>query len=239
MLNQPVLLMKIEDRVVECTIVERTSRFTVKVVIDNYVEKVHITNTGRLKEFIVKDKTGYCVEINGFKLKYRLIAVSDSGYAALIDTLLQERAFIQAVHENYIPWFKNCYLYRRNYRLNNSVIDFVFKCNDRLVLVEVKSAVLRIDEYYGSYPDCPSIRGRKQIMDLIKYVENNGLAYIVFIVGLPRVYGFKPYSKADPIIAELLKEAYNKGVYLKAVSIYYDPFNKGIVLENPDLEVNL
>lgn len=232
-------LFSIKEKVIECIILERINRFTVKVLINNIVENAHINNTGRLSELLINGRKGYCVEINGSKLRYRVFAISDDEYSALIDTLMQERAFIHAVHSNYIPWLKNCSVSKRNYRIGNSIIDYFFKCSDRNVLIETKSAVLRLDGYYAGYPDCPSIRGRKQIENLIRYIEKNGFAYLVFIAGLPRIKGFKPNDDADPVLGKLIREAYSRGVYIKAVNIYYRPLRKDVVLVNPDLDIYL
>lgn len=232
-------VMKLNREVLECRIRRRLNRFVVEVLIDNRISKAHITNTGRLYDVLVEDRIGYCFRINGKKLKYRLFAVRDNDGASLIDTRLQENSFIYFVENNYVSWLSNCSLYKHNVWLDSSIIDYLFKCNDREVYVEVKSAVLRIDHEYAGYPDCPTLRGRRQIEELIKLVNNGGSAMIVFIAGLPGVKGFKPYDRGDPVVAELIREAYRVGVLLKSLNIYYDPLNNSIVLRDPELPVIL
>jgi sugar fermentation stimulation protein A len=224
---------------VECIIIKRLNRFTVKTILDQKEVLVHITNTGRLKEFLVHGRRGYCYRINGPKLKYRLFAIEDQGYGALIDTSMQEKIFEFMVKNNMIPWLKNCVLAKRNPRLDNEVIDYLIACDHEKAYVELKSAVLRVDEVYAGYPDCPTIRGRRQIKALIKHVENNGRAFIVFVAALPGVKGFKPYSEGDHMVAELLKEASIKGVVLKAVNLYYSPDTREVIVENTDLPIIL
>lgn len=232
-----IILLGIEH--IECQILRRVNRFIVNVIIDGRTENVHINNTGRLKELLVNGRIGYCLKINGKKLKYRLFAVRDEKHAALIDTNLQEKSFIKLLNNNYIPWLKNCEVVARNIHLNDSIIDFLIRCNDQYIYAELKSAVLRYHEIYAAYPDCPTIRGRKQIKELIKHVEKGGMSLIVFMAALPGVEGFKPYTEGDPMIAKLLEEAKRKGVLIKAVNIYYDPVIRSIVLANPDLPVIL
>ncbi|ADI32491.1 DNA/RNA nuclease SfsA [Staphylothermus hellenicus] len=222
-----------------CRILRRINRFVVEVIINNRIEKAHINNTGRLEEFLVNGRIGYCLRIRGKKLKYRLFAIKDKNYAALIDTNLQEKSFIKLLSDNNVPWLKNCVLASRNIRLNSSIIDFLVKCDNQYIYTELKSAVLRYKQIYAAYPDCPTIRGRRQIRELIKHVEGGGRSLIVFIAALPHVKGFKPYKHGDPVIAELLREAEEKGVLIKAINIYYDPIKRSIVLANPDLPVLL
>ncbi len=229
----------LDKEVFECIILKRINRFTVEVLLNNNVVKTHITNTGRLEELLVRGKKGYCFKINAPKLKYRLFAIADHNYGALIDTRLQEQVFEHLVSTNNIKWLNNCVLIQRNPRINNVVIDYKFKCEIHEVYVEVKSAVLRINKVYAGYPDCPTLRGREQIKKLIEIVEEGGKTYIVFIAGLPNIKGFTPYDEGDPLVAKLIREAHEKGVVLKAINMYYNPREKEIIIKDPDLPIIL
>lgn len=233
-----MFLFHINDKVETCIVLERVNRFVVRVLMNNKITNAHITNTGRLYQFLERGRRGYCVRINGLKLKYRLFAISDHDHAALIDIRLQEHVFEYLISTNNIEWLKNCIVKKRNPRLNKVIIDYLLLCdNSEEVYVELKSAVLRIDRSYATYPDCPTLRGRRQVRELIKLVEQGGKACIVFIAGLPSVKAFKPYIKGDPVLVELIKKAYEKGVVLKSIKMYYLPRENNIVVENTDLTV--
>jgi len=232
-------LIKPSTNTYECIIMRRLNRFTVEVLINGERGYAHITNTGRLMEYMVEGKLGYCMPIEGSKLRHRLFAVSDHGGAALIDTVLQEKSFIYMVENNMVEWLRDCMVVKHNVRIGSSIIDYMIKCGMKEALVELKSAVLRVDDIYASYPDCPTQRARFQINSLIKHVQDGGLSYIVFIAGLPGVVGFKPYDEGDKVVAELIREAYRRGVVVKAINIYYEPELNYIVLKNPDLPVYL
>ena len=92
---------------------------------------------------------------------------------------------------------------KRNVRLNRSIIDYLLRRGDEEIYLELKSAVQRIDGY-ASYPDAPSIRARRQLRDLIRYVEGGGRAMIIFMIGLMDITGFKPNKDVDPEIHKLL-----------------------------------
>jgi len=224
---------------IECTIIERVNRFTVRVLINGVVKNVHLTNTGRLREFLVNGKRGFCHRISGSKLEYRLFAVEDGVQAALIDTVLQQKVFEHLVVYNKIPWLNGCIIAKRNPRLSGEVIDYLLVCSNEYLYTELKSAVLRFNGVYAGYPDCPTIRGRRQIKALINYVKQGGRALIVFIAGLPGVEAFKPYSEGDPVVADLIREASWSNVGVKAIALYYDPVYARIVVYNTDLAVNL
>jgi len=225
--------------VFECRILERVNRFTVKVLINGIEKYAHITNTGRLREFLVSGKRGFCHKICGTKLDYRLFAVEDGALAAVIDTVLQQKVFEYLVASNQISWLRGCRIVKRNPKLQSEVVDYALACNNELLYAELKSAVLRVNGVYAGYPDCPTIRGRRQIVALIEHVKQGGKALLIFIAGLPGVTAFKPYSGGDFIVARLIREASQHGVVLKAIALYYDPAYKRIAVYNTDLPVNL
>jgi len=188
---------------------------------------------------LVSGKRGFCHKIRGAKLNYRLFAVEDGFLAAVVDTVLQQKVFEYLVANNQIPWLRGCKIVKRNPKLESEVIDYALTCNNELLYAELKSAVLRVNGVYAGYPDCPTIRGRKQIAALIEYVKRGGNALLIFIAGLPGVVAFKPYSGGDFIVARLIREASQYGVVTKAIALYYDPVYKKIAVYNTDLPVNL
>ena len=225
--------------VVECKVIDRINRFVVKIAINNTEYNAYINNTGRLNELILPGNKGFCTENpDGYKTSYRLFAVSTNKYAALIDTYLQMKAFEYCVEHNYIPWLERCYIKRRNIRLAESIIDYLISCEKGDVYLEVKSAALKIGDS-ASYPDCPSLRGRRHIRDLIEHYKQGGKAAILFIAAIPNVDRFRPNIQADIEIYKLLKTAVDLGIEIKAINIYYNPEDSTVYLDNPDLPIDI
>ncbi len=215
---------------VECKIVRRVNRFVVEVEVGGIVERAYTNNTGRLTELLFEGNRGECVEKSGGKTKYRLFAVAcDDGYA-LIDTQYQMRAFEASC--SHINWLE-CSTFRRNVRILDSVIDYEFSCG---AFVEVKSAAMKVGEY-AMYPDCPTERGRKHVRTMKKLAEKGERAIIVFIASVPSVKAFKPNRDADPALYQLLTEAIDSGVELRAVNVIYS--DRIVRLANPDLPVEV
>lgn len=225
------------NNVIECTIVERLNRFVVRVEIAGKQHPMHINNTGRLEELLVKGRKAFCFLTESTrKTDGRLFAVTESGMAALIDTQLQMKTFERLVEKGHIPWLKDCSFQKRNPRLGSSVLDYLIKCGHRDIPVEVKSAVLREGEF-ATYPDCPTTRGQRHVRELAEYSEKGGIAIIVFMAALPEISAFKPDKKGDPLLCECLRDALTKGVQVKALSLFFDPRDHFIYLSNPDLPV--
>jgi sugar fermentation stimulation protein A len=227
------------DKVRECRILERLNRFVVRVEISGKQHSMHINNTGRLEEFLVRGRKAFCTEIkNPGKTDGKLFAIEERGSGALIDTQLQMKAFERLVEKGRIPWLKDCSIQKRNPRLGTSVLDYLLKGENKTVFLEIKSAVLR-EGRYATYPDCPTTRGQRHVQELAEYSKKGGASVIVFMAALPGVSAFKPYKKGDPILYDYLQDANKQGVCIKAIGLFFDPGDKRIHLFNPDLPVVL
>lgn len=211
----------------------------VQVEVDGEAYRAATNNTGRLEQFLVAGREAFCQRSrSGSRTDFRLFAIRDGPAGALVDTALQMKAFEQAVETGLIPWLEGYRLLRRNARLGESVIDYLFDCGGEKVYLECKSAVFR-EGRAAMYPDCPTPRGRRHIGELVRYVRNGGEALIVFIAALPDVGVFKPYRAGDPELAELLVEAHRVGVGLRAISMQYRPEDSFVCLIGADLPVEL
>lgn len=228
------------DSPIVCRIVRRLNRFVVLVSVDGKLVKAYLSNTGRLRDYLIEGRLAYASIASPNRMTtYNLFAIDEDGLAALIDTRLQTKSFEEALNRGLIPWLDGFRIFKRNVRLRSSLIDYLLKLDDKMMYLEVKSAVIRIDRSIASYPDCPSIRGRRHVEDLISASSMGLNCVILFLASLPYVDRFKPNSSVDPKLADLLKLAVRAGVLVKAVSMYYDPSDSSIYLDNPELRVEL
>jgi sugar fermentation stimulation protein A len=228
------ILLKIENYE-KGAIIERLNRFVVKVKIKNKLVLAHLNNTGRLEDFLKKGKVGLFLPIKN-KLKFRLSMIKESkNIYSIIDTQLQMKCFEIALEKGYISWLKGAKILKRNFRINDSLIDYLIERKNKKYLLEIKSAVMKYKNF-AMYPDCPSIRGQKHIKELLDNYQNS---IILFIAGMKNISAFSPNKNADPKIYKLLKIAKNKGVKIKAIQIYFDEKRKSVILKNDNLPVIL
>lgn len=226
-------------RPLECVVIERMNKFVVEVLIEGKKHRAYINNTGRLLDYLVRGRKGFCIRTEWTeKTDYRLFSIREDGLAAIVDTQLQMRAFEKAARMKCFPWLGECKVVKRNAKLEESYIDYLLECGGDRVYLEVKSAVLR-DGRYAMYPDCPSSRGRKHLKELRDHVKRGGRAAILFIAALPEVEAFRPNDCRDPDIRRLLREAYQTGIRVKCIGLYYSPEDSFVYLYDPDLRVEL
>ena len=236
--QQPRRLMRVEAPQ-DCRIVERLNRFVVVIEVKGIAHRAHLTNTGRLAEFMLPGQKAFCFRTyHGGATDYRLFAIEECGLGAVIDTWLQMDAFEAALQQQLIPWLRGCQLRSKNTPLGASRIDYLLDCPRGAWYLEVKSAVLR-DGAYALYPDCPSERGRKHIRELTVHVRRGGSGILVFMAALPGVRAFKPNRAADPELYELLREANATGVEVRALGLYFNPEDAWVYLYANDLKVEL
>jgi len=226
------------DGVEECIILERLNRFIVKILLNGAVLRAYICNTGRLLDYLVEGRRGFCIRHERRKSDCRLFAVEDGDSAAIIDTHLQMRALERLIASKMTSWSRSYRILKRNVRLKDSVIDYLLDCNGEEVYLEVKSAILRRGGY-AMYPDCPSQRGRKHIREITEHVKDGGKGMIIFIAAMPNIQAFKPNNSADPEMTRLLKEAVLAGVNIRAIEMHYDPKSHFICILNDDLHVEI
>jgi sugar fermentation stimulation protein A len=235
---QPRALLRVENPL-PCTVVHRLNRFVVEVSLGGRHLRAHINNTGRLEGYLEPGRPGFCFPFaRPIKTEVRLFAIEEHGLGAIIDTQMQMRAFEAAFHDGLIPWLRGCRLKGRNPRLGGSVLDYLLECGGRPFFLEVKSAVLREDGA-AMYPDCPTARGRRHVLELIRHVAEGGDGGIVFLAALPKVQAFKPCVEGDPEMATLLRRAERVGVTVRSCSMFFRPGDARVYLDQADLEVRL
>ena len=230
--------MALQD-VEECLILERLNRFTLRVKIGGQECLAFLQNTGRLMEYVVHGRRGFCIPIKKpKKLSRRLFAISEGGLAAIVDTYLQSRAFEEAISRDLIPWLRGCWISRKDVPLAGTKIDYLMTCELKDVLVELKSAALRLGSH-ASYPDCPSERAARQVRKLLEVVKRGTRAILVFIAAIPHIKGFKLNCEADPALCELIVKAHAAGIEIRSIQLVYDPSSSSIMLLNPDLPTEI
>ncbi|MGN1315550.1 MAG: DNA/RNA nuclease SfsA [Acutalibacteraceae bacterium] len=202
-------------KVVEGVFLERPNRFIAKVLIDNTEETVHVKNTGRCKELLIKGAKVYLSVSDNEKrkTKYDLIAVEK---ITENDTILvnMDSQIPNDVVGEWLPeseLFSNAAIYKREVKFGNSRFDFYVEDGERKVYIEVKGVTLE-NNGVVSFPDAPTERGVKHIKELISCLEKGFEAYIIFVVQMNGIKCFEPNVENHKEFADVLNYAKEKGV---------------------------
>ncbi len=198
---------------------ERPNRFIAKILVDGAEETVHVKNTGRCKELLVKGATVYLsVSDNPLrKTKYDLIGVDKNTSNGILKVNMDSQVPNDVVSE----WLKDGNLFsedaliKREVFYNKSRFDFYVEDCGRRIFLEVKGVTLENDGV-ASFPDAPTERGIKHINELVDCINEGYEAYIVFVIQMKGIDYFTPNYITHPEFGEALKLAQNKGVKILA-----------------------
>lgn len=214
--------------------VRRASRFSVEVQCGGVPHLAHLTNSGRLLDIIFPGSACLCIPKKPAKTTLRLVGapISDR-WAVLVDPGEQSRGFVNAAGAGLVPWLDGWEISRAEVPCGESRIDLEIRRGQDTGYVEIKSAALLLDGNVGSFPDCPTVRGRKHVRTMSRLAGNHR-SIIVFLVQHYNAESFAPNHTGDAAFTASLARARQNGVEVRAVKMCLER-NGDLEMADPDL----
>lgn len=195
-------------KTLQAKFIDRPNRFIAHVDLNGIVETVHVKNTGRCKELLIKGVTVILEESDNEsrKTKYDLIAVYKENFGLInIDSQAPNKVAKEWLESKDYTYIKPEYTY------GNSRIDFYMEKDDRKYLMEVKGCTLERDGI-GYFPDAPTERGVKHIYELIKAKEDGYEVSLAFVIQMEGVNEVIPNIETYPEFGVAIDDAKKAGV---------------------------
>ena len=195
-------------KTLQAKFIDRPNRFIAHVDLNGIVETVHVKNTGRCKELLIKGVTVILEESDNEsrKTKYDLIAVYKENFGLInIDSQAPNKVAKEWLESKDYTYIKPEYTY------GNSRIDFYMEKDDRKYLMEVKGCTLERDGI-GYFPDAPTERGVKHIYELIKAKEDGYEVSLAFVIQMEGVNEVLPNIETHPEFGVAIDDAKKAGV---------------------------
>lgn len=215
--------------VVHALFLKRVNRFIAEVQINGITEQVHVKNTGRLRELLIE---GVEVVLEpsrnpNRRTRYSLIAVKANEHWVNIDSQAPNPVAFEALKDGKVAELGQLSLLKREVRYGDSRFDIAFVRGEQEGFIEVKGVTLAKGGM-AMFPDAPTIRGTKHLMELVKAVREGYVGAVLFVVQMEGCKGFTPNFEMDKAFAAALLEASKQGVQILA----YDTIVKedGLVL---------
>jgi sugar fermentation stimulation protein A len=223
----------IEDGYVPAVFLERLNRFEALVRVGDREERVHVPNTGRLKELLIPGAEVSLLTSDNprRKTRYSLAFVRKKEHWFCIVSAWANRVFAEAVKKGAIDWLSG--EVRGEVRRKGSRMDFLIGGN---TWVEVKGVTYE-EEGIARFPDAPTERGRRHLEELIQLRESGSPAAVVFVALMENVTRFEPFVRIDPAFAGKLREAASKGVLVRAYKCRVRP-GEVFLLEELPVDLN-
>lgn len=212
--------MKYNKNIYKAEFISRPNRFNAKVLLNNEEITVHVPNTGRCREIL---KPGCIVylreELNPTrKTKYDLIAAIKEDMLISIDSQIPNKVVKEALENKAVDNLVEYTNILSEKTFGNSRFDFkLAKDSGEEYFLEVKGVTLE-ENGHCRFPDAPTERGRKHLLELIEVKKSGRGAGVLFLIQIDNVKSFSPNSDTDPEFAEALKIAKENGVDILAYS---------------------
>ncbi len=216
--------MKFDKNIFEGRFLSRPNRFNAKVLLNDEEIVVHVPNTGRCRE-ILKEGTKIFLreELNPTrKTKYDLIAAMKDNILINIDSQVPNKVVYEALQNKKIENLNKYSTINREKTFGKSRFDFKLSTeDDEIYYLEVKGVTLEKDGHC-KFPDAPTERGARHIMELIEAKKQGYGAGILFLIQLDNVYTFSPNDETDIEFARALRLAKENGVDIMAYNCIVD-----------------
>ena len=189
----------------------RLNRFVAEVSIEGKTERVHVKNTGRLRELLVPgaEVTLQRAGVPGRKTGYDLISVYRQGLGWVnIDSLVPN-----ALMKQYL-FTRDYDLVRPEYTYGDSRFDFYMERQGEKYLLEVKGCTLAADLEQGTglFPDAPTERGVKHLEELAAAAREGYHCAIAFVIQMNGIRRVLPNDETHPEFGQALLRAAGAGV---------------------------
>ena len=197
----------------EGTFLSRPNRFLADVEIDGQVERVHVKNTGRMKELFLPGVKVYCryVASPTRKTKYDLITVDKKGILFNVDSQVPNAVVTQAILEGRVSEIPSFDYFKREYTYGDSRLDLYGEYGDQKCFIEVKGVTYEKDRV-AKFPDAPTLRGVKHLYSLMNAVKEGHRACVFLLLQYRGADYFTPQDERDPLFGETIRLAEKEGV---------------------------
>ena len=199
------------DNTVPGTFIRRINRFVAEVAINGNTEKVHVKNTGRLRELLVPgaEVTLQKASDPNRKTAYDLISVYKPKLEWVnIDSLVPNKLMkLQLMSMNYD-------VVKPEYTFGDSRFDFYMERDGEKYLTEVKGCTLASDLERGTglFPDAPTERGVKHLDELAAAAGKGYHCRIAFVIQMNGIHTVFPNDDTQPEFGQALNRAVKAGV---------------------------
>ncbi len=211
--------IKFKGKFVKGIFKARVTRFSVLVQVGDKNVVCFLPNPGKLEELLVFDAQVILREAKkgDRKTLYDLVGVYHGDQIVSVDSRLPNRLVFESLKNRDLPEFAGYVKIKPEYLYGHTRFDFLLSGNDVPCLLEVKSCTL-VRGGVAMFPDAPTKRGTRHVLELVKAKNEGYRACILFIIQRTDAYVFKPNDETDTAFGKALRYAAECGVEAYAYS---------------------
>jgi len=198
--------------------IDRPNRFIANVWVNGERLAVHVKNTGRCKEILISGTRVFLEKANEKskrKTRFSLISAYKGSQLINIDSQIPNALVHSALENQALNITGKMDYLKGEVTYQKSRFDLFYRSNHKKGFIEVKGVTLET-KGVALFPDAPTIRGTRHILELIDASNQGYENYLIFVIQMKGVNCFKPNDKMDPNFSKALRAADKKGVYIQA-----------------------
>ena len=206
--------MKYNKKIVTAEFISRPNRFNAVVKLNREEITVHVPNTGRCRELLIPGCTVFLrEELNPTrKTPYDLVAVYKEDKLISIDSQIPNKVVEEALKNGKVKELSQYTKILREKTFGKSRFDFkISNDENEEYFLEVKGVTLE-DKGYARFPDAPTERGAKHLLELVEAKKQGYGAWAMFLIQLKDVNKFSPNDERDQEFGKALRFAKENGV---------------------------
>lgn len=206
--------MKYNKKIVTAEFISRPNRFNAVVKLNREEITVHVPNTGRCRELLIPGCTVFLrEELNPTrKTPYDLVAVYKEDKLISIDSQIPNKVVEEALKNGKVKELSQYTKILREKTFGKSRFDFkISNDENEEYFLEVKGVTLE-DKGYARFPDAPTERGAKHLLELVEAKKQGYGAGAMFLIQLKGVNKFSPNDERDQEFGKALRFAKENGV---------------------------
>lgn len=223
--------MKYNKKIVTAEFISRPNRFNAVVKLNREEITVHVPNTGRCRELLIPGCTVFLrEELNSTrKTPYDLVAVYKEDKLISIDSQIPNKVVEEALKNGKVKELSQYTKILREKTFGKSRFDFkISNDENEEYFLEVKGVTLE-DKGYARFPDAPTERGAKHLLELVEAKKQGYGAGAMFLIQLKDVNKFSPNDERDQEFGKALRFAKENGV---------DIFAYNCIVTEDGIEIN-
>lgn len=225
--------MEYNKNIYTAEFIKRPNRFNAHVIYKGEEIVVHVPNTGRCREILVPGCQVFLREESNpnRKTKFDLIGAYKGNKNICIDSQVPNKVVKEALEKGAVDKLRKYNKILSEKTFGNSRFDFKLT-NDlgEEYYLEVKGVTLE-ENGECRFPDAPTERGRKHLLELIEVKKSGRGAGVLFLIQIEDVKSFRPNDETDPEFGNALRKAWENGVDIFAYSSIVT--KTGITLNKP------
>jgi sugar fermentation stimulation protein A len=207
--------MKFDTPLIKTKFIKRYKRFFVDVMLNKEILTAHCPNSGSMMGLLNENENAWVSKSKNpkRKLKYTLEILEKEKQKVGVNTHLTNKIVEEALVNKKIKEFEKFNQIQREVKFNNNTrFDFLVSNKKEQAFIEVKNVTLKREQDYAEFPDAPTTRGQKHLLELINAKEKEYQAYLIFLIQREDCNFFKISKDIDKKYYENFIQAKKKGV---------------------------